>query len=183
MASGTSRWISSLRHVRSQGNLDGRIAKVSTKVEVSPTSDPDLIGADLHPVDEDILDEVEGKNLTPYINQSPDLYGPNQRPTGETIFDLATAFASRQPTGTHSERVENRLMLLDGDFYALRGITIKKEETEGPPITAYEDELNAYEENDIFVKDEFKEEGEGDLQLYTIEEGMQAFVDNVDSDD
>lgn len=171
-----------MRELR-QGDLDGRIAKVRTKVEVFPTTDPDLIGVDLHPVDEDILDEVEEKNLTPYINQSPGLYGPGQRPTEETIFELATAFASRQPAGTHSRRVEDRQMLLDGDFYELRGIAIEKEEAEGPPITAHEDELDAYEENDIFVKDELKEEGEGDLQLYTIEEGLQAFVDNVDSDD
>ena len=156
-----------------EGDLDGRVAKVNLNIEYAPRVS-EIVGLELSPLNHE---PPEGKNLTPHVNRNPELYTSEKTRAGETVFDRLEAATIGKSLGTHIEEIKNRLMLLDGEFYQMSAIEFEVREQDR--VEWSDTIVNAYEEYDLFMLDELASEGE-DIDLYSIEDALKAFVANVE---
>lgn len=149
-----------------EGDLDGRVAKVHGKVTANPIA-VESIDVRVTPVDRDPPEEPTKFSIT-----NPTLFTPNRRPAGETIWDRAQSETSRHGVGTHRIGIEDRLMLVEDEFYELDYIEMKVVEEE-----SYTEEfrLNAYEDYDLYMKNALQPEN---VELYTIKEVLADFVED-----
>lgn len=154
-----------LRELR-QGDLDGRAAKVHGTATMSPITGQ-ITHLAVTPADREPPEEPE-----PFEVDNPELFTHARRAANETIWDMARRETSRNGVGTHRVEIDNRLMLIDGEFHELHFMDI---DVEAEGTFTEEFYLNAYEDYDLYMENALEPD---DIELYTIEEVVANFFED-----
>jgi hypothetical protein len=150
-------------------DLQGRMTQFDLNITVNPRQ-TEIVDLGLEPVSGS---PHEG-DVSGYVNRNPALFDEHRRPVGKDVFDRAWRASLNKSPGVYTEEINDRLMLLDDQFYRLTAIQYEVRNLEP---TEVEYEFDAYEEYDLYMKNSLEEEEQVDM--VSIKEAIQAFEDNV----
>lgn len=156
-------------------DLEGRFTGYEAEVRmVEPNPRVDEI--EYEPVD----DDEEGLYIPDDFLQQEELYSPDRTPTGETLRERIEAEADYQDEGEYSVAFDGETIFFEGLFYRIGEVqyTVLPEDPEERSTTVREWSRDIFDLYDLVLIDELSEE-EDDRYFFSIQEALEAFVDEV----
>jgi hypothetical protein len=150
--------------------LQGRMMQFNFNITVNPQQ-AEIVDLRLEP----IKGSPHEGDVSEYVNRNPALFDEERRPTGKNVFHRMWEASLDKSPGVYTEEIDERLMLLDDQFYRLDEIEYEVYELDSAEV---EYEFDAYEEYDLYLKNVLVDEEE-QVDLVSIKEAIQAFEENV----
>lgn len=163
--SGVELW--TLRQINPEIDLENRIRQVNTNLTVNQPK-VEVLDMDVRALEEKQKGREINATFTP---QNSTIYTSNKEPTGETLLDRLNRQAYSTEKGEYTEKFENSLLLIQGEFYELSSIEYRVTHTS----ETIEHTTDLLDNADLSLKDEL-----GDTHDFvSLTEALRTFVEEV----
>lgn len=192
-AEGAGVELYTLREIE-DSDLEGRIQTVNTEVNVKGAEfeieDMGVSPVDSERSEEEMREDIEQSHRL--THDELDVYDSDRTPTGESVQDLVRALSTNKDSGEYTERIEDKLIVLNRTFYNLDYIDyiVRSDSERTSSFNGSKDvrelydlvRINTIREQELTLDDMAKDDTEDPIEFVSIDDALTAFTDHTDAD-